>query len=137
MLFPKKTKYKKMHASRLKGKALSNNGLIYGKYGLQALEPIFLKAAQIDSMYRTLLKYTNKKGQIILKIFPDRGITARSKDSRMGSGKGSLAYWSCLIYPNNIIFELVNLEKNIAFQAIAQAQYKLPIKTRCLVNLLN
>jgi len=134
MLNPKKTKYRKMHRGRLKGKALSNNKLHFGNYGLQALEPVWLTSKQIEASRRTISRYTKKNGKLWINVFPDKSVTARAEESRMGSGKGSVDHWVAVIKPNTILFELSTPLKEIAIKALKIASYKLPIKTRILIK---
>lgn len=134
MLSPKKTKYRKMHRGRLKGKASRNNKLNYGNFGLQALEPVWLTSKQIEAVRRTISKYTKRTGKIWIKIFPDKSVTARAAESRMGSGKGSVEYWVAVIKPGIILFELHGVSKEIGLKALNIASYKLPIKTRILIK---
>ncbi len=134
MLSPKRTKFRKMQRGRLKGKAFRNISLIYGEYGLQALQPIWLSSNQIEAARRTISKYTKRVGKIFVKIFPDKSVTARAKESRMGSGKGSVEYWVAVIRPGNILFEILGVPKEIALKALKIASYKLPIKTKILTR---
>jgi large subunit ribosomal protein L16 len=134
MLSPKKTKYRKMHRGRLKGKATRNNKLNYGNFGLQALEPVWLTSRQIEAVRRTISKYTKRTGKIWIKIFPDKSVTARAAESRMGSGKGAVDYWVAVIRPGTILFELYGVSKDVALEAFRVAAYKLPIKTRILIK---
>lgn len=132
MLSPKRTKFKKMHRGRLKGSAFRNNKLCYGSYGIQALEPIWLKSIQLEAVRKTISRYTKKIGKLWIKIFPDKSITARAKESRMGSGKGSVEYWVSVVKPGMILFELSNVPKSLAEKALKIASYKLPIKTKII-----
>ncbi len=134
MLSPKRTKYRKMQRGRLKGKAFRNNTLTYGSFGIQALEPVWLTSRQIEAARRTLTRYTKRTGKIWIKVFPDKSVTARAEESRMGSGKGSVDYWVVVIKPGTILFELSGISKEIALKALKIAGYKLPIKTKILVK---
>ncbi len=134
MLIPKKTKYRKMQRGRLKGKASRNNKIVYGNFAIQALEPAWISSKQIEATRKTVAKYTKKTGKIWIKIFADKPITARSKESRMGSGKGSVEYWVAVVRPGNIIFELSGASKDVALRALNIARYKLPIKTKILLK---
>jgi large subunit ribosomal protein L16 len=126
MLSPKRTKYRKMQRGRLKGKACRNNKLNHGEYGIQALEPVWLTSRQIEAVRRTISRYT--------KLFPDKSVTARAEESRMGSGKGSVEYWVVVIKPGNVLFEITGVPKDVAMEALRIARYKLPIKTRILIR---
>lgn len=132
MLSPKRTKYRKMHRGRLKGKACRNNQLHNGEYGIQALEPTWLTSRQIEAVRRTISRYTKRTGKLWIKVFPDKSVTARAEESRMGSGKGAVEYWVVVIKPGNVLFEIAGVSYEIAMQALTIACYKLPIKTRIL-----
>ena len=134
MLSPKRVKYRKMHRRRMKGKACRNNRLVHGDYGLQSLEPVWLTSSQIEAVRRTISRYTKRSGKIWIKVFPDKSVTARAEESRMGSGKGAVEYWVVVIKPGNILFEIGGVTKEIAVRALELAQYKLPIKTKILVR---
>jgi large subunit ribosomal protein L16 len=134
MLSPKKTKYRKMHRGRLKGKACRNISLHFGTFGIQALEPVWLTSRQIEAVRRTLSRYTKRAGKIWIKIFPDKSVTARAEESRMGSGKGAVDYWVAVIKPGTILFEMDGISKEIALKALTVASYKLPIKTKILIK---
>jgi large subunit ribosomal protein L16 len=132
MLSPKRTKYRKMQRGRMKGKACRNNKLVHGSYGIQALEPVWLTSRQIEAVRRTISRYTKRSGQIWIKVFPDKSVTARAEESRMGSGKGAVDYWVVVIKPGNILIELDGVPNDVALQALRVACHKLPIKTRIL-----
>jgi large subunit ribosomal protein L16 len=132
MLSPKRTKYRKMHRGRLRGKACRNNSLDYGDYGLQSLEPIWLTSRQIEAVRRTISKYTKRNGKLWIKVFPDKSVTARAEESRMGSGKGAVDYWVVVIRPGNILFEIKGIPEELALEALKIASYKLPMKTKIL-----
>jgi large subunit ribosomal protein L16 len=134
MLSPKRTKYRKMQRGRLKGKASRNNRLHYGTYGIQALEPVWLTSKQIEAVRRTLSRYTKRTGKIWIKVFPDKSVTARAEESRMGSGKGAVDHWVVVIKPGTVLFEMDGVLKEIALKALKIACYKLPIKTKILVK---
>ena len=134
MLSPKRTKYRKMHRGRLRGKACRNNRLVHGAYGIQALEPVWLTSRQIEAARRTITRATKRSGKLWIKVFPDKSVTARAEESRMGSGKGAVDYWVVVIKPGNIIFELSGtVPLAIAKRALKIACYKLPIKTRVIL----
>jgi len=134
MLSPKRTKYRKMQRGRLKGKASCNNTLHYGNFGLQALESTWLTSRQIEATRRAISRYTKKTGKLWIKVFPDKSVTARAEESRMGSGKGAVDYWVAVIKPGTVLFEIRGVSKVIAFKALNLASYKLPIKTRILIK---
>jgi large subunit ribosomal protein L16 len=134
MLSPKRTKYRKTQRGRLKGKACRNNKLVHGDYGIQALEPVWLTSRQIEAVRRTISRYTKRTGKTWIKVFPDKPVTARAEESRMGSGKGAVDYWVVVIKPGNILFEIKGVTREVATQALRLAQYKLPIKTKILIR---
>jgi large subunit ribosomal protein L16 len=134
MLSPKRTKYRKMQRGRLKGKASRNNKLDHGDYGIQALEPVWLTSRQIEAVRRTISRYTKRTGKLWIKVFPDKSVTARAEESRMGSGKGGVEYWVVVIKPGTILFEVAGVSREIALEALKIASYKLPIKTRILIK---
>jgi large subunit ribosomal protein L16 len=134
MLSPKRTKYRKMQRGRLKGKACRNNKLDHGTFGIQALEPVWLTSRQIEAVRRTISRYTKRTGKLWIKVFPDKSVTARAEESRMGSGKGGVEYWVVVIKPGNILFEIDGVSPEIALEALTIASYKLPIKTRILIK---
>lgn len=134
MLSPKRTKFRKMQRGRLKGKACRNNKLDHGNFGIQALEPVWLTSRQIEAARRTISRYTKRTGKLWIKVFPDKSVTARAEESRMGSGKGAVDYWVVVIKPGNILFEIAGVSKEIALEALKIASYKLPIKTKILIK---
>jgi large subunit ribosomal protein L16 len=134
MLSPKRTKYRKMHRGRLKGKACRNNKLNHGEFGLQALEPVWLTSRQIEAVRRTISRYTKRTGKIWIKVFPDKSVTARAEESRMGSGKGAVEYWVVVVQPGTVLFELTGVSKEVALEALKVASYKLPIKSKILIK---
>lgn len=134
MLSPKRTKYRKMHRGRLKGKASRNCSLSNGTFGIQALEPTWLTSKQIEAVRRTLTRYTKRTGKIWIKIFPDKSVTARAQESRMGSGKGAVSYWVAVIKPGTILFEIDGISKDIVLKALKIACYKLPVKTKIIIK---
>ena len=109
MLSPKRTKYRKMQRGRMKGKACRNNKLNHGALWFQALEPVWLTSRQIETVRRTISRYTKRSGKLWIKVFPDKSVTARAEESRMGSGKGAVDYWVVVIKPGNILFELAGV----------------------------
>ena len=132
MLSPKRTKYRKMQRGRMKGKACRNNKLNHGDYGLQALEPVWLTSRQIEATRRSITRYVRRTGKIWIRVFPDKPITERAAESRMGSGKGTPEYWVVVVKPGNMLFEINGLEKAAAYKVLRTASYKLPIKTKII-----
>lgn len=132
MLSPKKVKFKKMHKLRFIGKTLRNTKLRFGNIGIQALEGFRLTSKLIETIKKTILRYSKKKTKIWIKIFPDRSITMRSKDSRMGSGKGSVKNWIAMIFPGVIMFELKILKKKLILKLLSVLKDKFPIDTKII-----
>ena len=134
MLSPKRTKFRKQHRGRLKGKASRGNTISFGDYAIQALEPTWLTSRQIEATRRTITRYTKRGGKLWITVFPDKPVTARAAESRMGSGKGSVEYWVAVVKPGRILFELSGVPLKLAKEAMRIASYKLPIKTKFLIK---
>lgn len=130
MLQPKRTKYRKFHRGRLKGQSNRGHKLAFGEYGLQALEPHWLTARQIEAARRVITRYTKRNGRLFIRIFPDKSITQRAADTRMGSGKGTPEYWVAVVKPGKILYELRDVPMDIAQKALISAAIKLPIKSQ-------
>jgi large subunit ribosomal protein L16 len=131
MLLPKRTKFRKVHRGRLKGSSKANT-IVFGEYGLQAQEPVWLTSRQIEATRRSITRYVRKTGKIWIRVFPDKPITERAAESRMGAGKGAVDYWVAVIKPGAVLFEINGLEKTRAHQVLKLASYKLPIKTKII-----
>ena len=121
MLLPKRTKFRKMHRGRLKGVATRSNKVVFGEYGLQALEPTWLTSRQIEATRRSITRYVRKTGKIWIRIFPDKSVTERAAESRMGAGKGALAYWVAVVKPGTILFEINGLSKEMSLKVLKTA----------------
>ena len=130
MLSPKRTKYRKPHRGGVSGKASRGITLSYGDFGLQALEPHWLTSRQIEAGRRVLTRYVKKTGKLWIRVFPDKAITARPADTRMGSGKGAPEYWAAVIKPGRIIYEIQGIPEQVAREAFRIASYKMPFKTK-------
>jgi len=130
MLSPKKTKFRKYHRGRMKGKASKGNYIAFGDYALQALEPVWLTSRQIEATRRTITRSVKRGGKLWIRVFPDKAITARAAETRMGSGKGAPEYWVAVIKPGHILFEMTGVPEKDAKNAMKLASYKLPIKTK-------
>lgn len=130
MLSPKKTKFRKYHRGRMKGKASKGNQIAFGQYGLQATGPVWLTSRQIEATRRTITRFVKRNGKVWIRIFPDKAITARAAETRMGSGKGTPEYWVAVIKPGHILFEIAGVTEKEAKQAMKLASYKLPVKTK-------
>nr|YP_010851068.1 ribosomal protein L16 [Aphanocladia stichidiosa]WGH14011.1 ribosomal protein L16 [Aphanocladia stichidiosa] len=134
MLSPKRTKFRKQHRGRMKGNASKGNTIIFGEYALQATQPTWLTSRQIEATRRTITRYVKRGGKLWIRVFPDKPVTARPAETRMGSGKGAPEYWVAVIKPGHIIFEIAGVPQNIAQQAMHLASYKLPIKTKFIIK---
>lgn len=132
MLNPKRTKYKKYHRGNLRGKANRGNQLNFGKFGLEAIEPSWITSRQIEAARRVITRYTKRGASLWIRIFPDKPVTARAAESRMGSGKGAVDYWVAVVKPKTIIFEIASVPEEIAIAALNLASYKLPLKTKVI-----
>lgn len=130
MLLPKRVKYRRVHRGRLTGKALRGNKVTYGEYGLQALEPAWITSNQIEAARIAMTRYIKRGGQVWIKIFPDKPITEKPAETRMGSGKGSPEYWVAVVKPGRVMFEISGVEESLAREAMRLAAHKLPIKCK-------
>jgi len=130
MLLPKRVKYRRVQRGRLTGKALRGNVVTYGDYGLQALEPAWITSNQIEAARVAMTRYIKRGGQVWIKIFPDKPVTEKPAETRMGSGKGSPEYWVAVVKPGRVMFEIGGVPEDQAREAIRLAAYKLPIKCK-------
>ena len=130
MLMPKRVKYRRVHRGRMKGKATRGNFVAYGEYGLQATEPSWITSNQIEAARIAMTRYTKRGGQVWIKIFPDKPVTAKPAETRMGSGKGSPEYWVAVVKPGRVMFEIAGVPEETAREALRLASHKLPIKTK-------
>lgn len=130
MLMPKRVKYRRVQRGRLKGKAMRGNTITYGEYGLVALEPAWITSNQIEAARIAMTRYIKRGGQVWIKIFPDKPITEKPAETRMGSGKGSPEYWVAVVKPGRVMFEMGGVSVEDAKEAMRLASYKLPIKCK-------
>lgn len=130
MLLPKRVKYRRVHRGRLTGKASRGNKVTYGDFGLQALEPAWITSNQIEAARVAMTRYTKRGGQVWIKIFPDKPVTQKPAETRMGSGKGSPEYWVAVVKPGRVMFEIAGVSEETAREALRLASYKLPIKSK-------
>jgi large subunit ribosomal protein L16 len=130
MLMPKRVKYRKQMRGRMKGKASRGAEVSFGEYGLQALEPCWMTSRQIESARRAIVRYIRRGGKVWIRIFPDKPVTARAAETRMGSGKGSVDHWVAVIKPGRMLFEMAGVPEESAKEALRLASHKLPIKTQ-------
>ncbi|AAM25428.1 MAG: 50S ribosomal protein L16 [Caldanaerobacter subterraneus] len=132
MLMPKRVKYRKQQRGRIKGNATRGNTLTYGEYGLQALEPGWITATQIEAARVAMTRYIKRGGKVWIKIFPDKPVTKKPAETRMGSGKGSPEFWVAVVKPGRVLFEIGGVSEDVAKEALRLAMHKLPIKTKFL-----
>ena len=130
MLLPKRVKYRKQFRGRMKGKAQRGNKVSHGDFGLVALEPAWITNRQIEAARIAMTRYIKRGGQVWIKIFPDKPVTAKPAETRMGSGKGSPEYWVAVVKPGRVMFEMDGVTKEVAQEAMRLAAHKLPLKTK-------
>lgn len=130
MLLPKRVKYRRVHRGRMKGKATRGNFVAYGEYGLMAMEPSWITSNQIEAARIAMTRYTKRGGKVWIKIFPDKPVTEKPAETRMGSGKGSPEYWVAVVKPGRIMFEIAGVPEETAREAMRLASHKLPVKTK-------
>ena len=126
--------HRRVHRGRMKGKAYSGNTITYGEYGLQALEPTWMTANQIEAARRAMTRYIKRGGNVWIKVFPDKPVTKKPAEVRMGSGKGAPEYWVAVVKPGRVLFEMGGVSEEIAREALRLAAMKLPIKTKFVVR---
>ena len=134
MLLPKRVKYRRVHRGRMTGKAIRGNTIAYGEFGLQALEPAWITSNQIEAARIAMTRYTKRGGQVWIKIFPDKPVTKKPAETRMGSGKGSPEFWVAVVKPGRIMFEIAGVSEEVAREALRLASHKLPIKTKIVAR---
>lgn len=127
---PKRVKHRKVHRGRMKGIATRGNKIAYGEYGIQALEPAWITSNQIEAARRAMTRHVKRGGKIWIKVFPDKPITRKPAETRMGKGKGSPEYWVAVVKPGRILFEMAGVPEELAREAMRLAIHKLPIKCR-------
>ena len=130
MLIPKREKYRKVHRGRLKGRSHRGNEVTYGEFGLQALEPAWITSAQIEAARVAMTRYIRRGGQVWIKIFPHKPITARAAETRMGGGNGAPEYWAAVVKPDRVMFEIGGVPEANAREALRLAAHKLPVKCK-------
>src|SRR5438270_5571223 len=130
LLAPSRTKYRRQHRGRMKGTAQRGNTLAFGEYGLQALEPCWMEARQIEAARIALTRFMKRGGEVWIRIFPDKPVTAKPGETRMGSGKGAVDHWVAVIKPGRILFEIGGVDRATATEALRLASHKLPIGTK-------
>lgn len=130
MLLPKRVKYRRVQRGRMKGTAHKGNFVSNGEYGLMALEPCWLKANQIEAARIAMTRYIKRGGQVWIKVFPDKPVTQKPAETRMGSGKGAPEYWAAVVKPGRVMFEIAGIPEETAKEAMRLAAHKLPIKCK-------
>jgi large subunit ribosomal protein L16 len=130
MLMPKRVKYRKQMRGRMKGTASRGAEISFGEYGLQALEPCWMTSRQIEAARRAIVRYVRRGGKLWIRVFPDKPVTAKPAETRMGSGKGSVDHWVAVVKPGRILFEITGVPEEAAKEAMRLASHKLPIKTQ-------
>ena len=130
MLLPKRVKYRRVHRGRMTGKATRGNKVVYGDYGLQALEPVWITSNQIEAARVAMTRYCKRFGKVWIKIFPDKPVTKTPAETRMGKGKGALEYWVAVVKPGRVMFEIAGVPEETAREALRLATHKLPVKCK-------
>ncbi len=130
MLMPKRVKYRKQFRGRMRGMAKGGTELLNGEFGIQALEPGWITSRQIEAIRRTIVRHMRRRGKYWIRIFPDKPVTAKPAETRMGKGKGSVDHWVAVVKPGRIIFEVAGVSEDVAREALRLAGYKLPIRTQ-------
>ena len=130
MLMPKRVKYRRVQRGRLKGKASRGNKVTNGEYGLVAMEPAWIKSNQIEAARIAMTRHIKRGGKVWIKIFPDKPVTSKPAETRMGSGKGSLEYWVAVVKPGRVMFEIAGVSEEVAREALRLATHKLPVKCK-------
>jgi large subunit ribosomal protein L16 len=134
MLQPKRVKYRKVHRGQLRGKAQTGNTLSFGDFGLQAMEGSWITARQIEAARRAIVHYLRRGVKVWIRVFPDKPVTKKPAETRMGGGKGSPDHWVAVVKPGRILFEIGGIKEELAKEAMSLASHKLPIKTKFLVK---
>lgn len=134
MLSPKRTKFRKQQRGRMKGQATRGNTISFGEFALQALEPSWITSRQIEASRRAMTRYIRRGGKIWIRVFPDKPVTLRAAETRMGSGKGAPEYWVAVVKPGRVMFEIAGVSEEIAREAMRLAAFKLPIKTKFITR---
>ena len=134
MLFPKRVKYRKQMRGRMKGRATRGTEVVFGDFGLQALEPGWVTARQIEAARRAIVRYMRRRGKVWIRIFPDKPVTKKAAETRMGKGKGAVDHYVAVVKPGRIMFELSGLSEEGAREAMRLASHKLPIDTRFMIK---
>jgi large subunit ribosomal protein L16 len=132
MLMPKRVKYRKQFRGRMKGKAGRGNKVDFGDVGLQALEPAWITSRQIEASRRAIVRYLRRRGKVYIRVFPDKPVTAKPAETRMGKGKGAVDHWVAVVKPGRVMIEIAGVDLDVAAEALRLASYKLPIKCKVI-----
>ena len=130
MLMPKRMKYRKQYRGRMRGYSQRGNTVNQGEFGLQALEPCWMTSRQIEASRRAIVRYIRRGGKVWIKVFPDKPVTAKAAETRMGSGKGAVDHYVAVVRPGRVLFEIAGVSEEIAREAMERAAFKLPIRTQ-------
>lgn len=130
MLMPKRAKYRKQFRGRMRGYSQRGNTVNQGEFGLQALEPCWMTSRQIEAARRAIVRYVRRGGKVWIKVFPDKPVTAKAAETRMGSGKGAVDHWVAVVRPGRVLFEIAGVSEEVAKEAMERAAFKLPIRTQ-------
>ena len=130
MLMPKRAKYRKQFRGRMRGYSQRGSTVSQGEYGLQALEPCWMTSRQIEAARRAIVRYVRRGGKVWIKVFPDKPVTAKAAETRMGSGKGAVDHWVAVVRPGRVLFEIAGVSEEVAKEAMERAAFKLPIRTQ-------
>lgn len=134
MLMPKRTKYRKVMRGRMRGKAYNGSDISFGEFALQALEPGWITSRQIEAARRAITNYLKRGGKVWIRIFPDKPVTKKPAETRMGSGKGNVEFWVAVVKPGRVMFEVAGVDQERASEALRRAGMKFPIKTKVMVR---
>ena len=130
MLLPKRVKHRKQHRGRMTGRAMRGNKIAHGEFGIVAMEPCWIRSNQIEAARIAMIRHVKRGGKVWIKIFPDKPVTAKPAETRMGSGKGSLEYWVAVVKPGRVLFEISGVQEDVAREALRLATHKLPCKCK-------
>ncbi|MDD5093006.1 MAG: 50S ribosomal protein L16 [Dehalococcoidia bacterium] len=134
MLQPKRVKYRKAQRGRMKGKAQSGNSVDFGEFALQALEPAWITSRQIEASRRAIVHHVKRGGKVWIRVFPDKPVSSRPPETRMGKGKGAVDHWVAVVKPGRVLFEMAGIREDVAKEALKLASHKLPIATRIITK---
>ena len=132
MLMPKRVKHRKQFRGRMKGQATRGNTVTFGDFGLQTLEPAWITSRQIEAARRAMVRHMRRRGKLWIRIFPDKSVTKRAAETRMGKGKGSVDHWVAVVKPGRVMFEIAGVTEDVAKEAMRLAAYKLPVKCQLI-----